>query len=157
MAPNPGVELKLALNMIDLTTLEGKDTDGKVVEIQCTYYPDSKSGNDGSGINVKGTIHWVNVADAEMVDVRLYEKLFNVEDPSNAEGDFKQYINVDSLEIKKAFVERSLQYADHNNHYQFIRKGYFYLDKDSHPKLLGSNRTVSLKDTWGKEAGRESK
>jgi glutaminyl-tRNA synthetase len=155
LAPGASVRLKNAYIIKCESFL--KDTAGNVVEIQCTYYPDSKSGNDASGINVKGTIHWVNVADAEMVEVRLYEKLFNVEDPSNAEGDFKQYINVDSLEVKKAFVERSLQYADHNNHYQFIRKGYFYLDKDSHPKNLIFNRTVSLKDTWGKEAGKGSK
>jgi glutaminyl-tRNA synthetase len=155
LAPGASVRLKNAYIIKCESFL--KDTSGNVVEIHCTYFPESKSGNDISGMHVKGTIHWVNVGDAEEAEVRLYEKLFNVEDPSNAEGDFKQYINADSLQIKKAFVERSLEHADRNNRYQFIRKGYFYLDKDSQPKHLVFNRTVSLKDAWVKEAVRESK
>lgn len=152
LAPGAMVRLKNAFIIKCESFL--KDTLGNVVEIQCTYYPESRSGSDSSGINVKGTIHWVNAEDAEVAEVRLYERLFKVEDPSNAEGDFKEYVNPDSLQIKKAYVEKSLVHADANSHYQFIRKGYFCLDKDSAPKHLVFNRTVTLKDTWAKEASR---
>lgn len=152
LAPGAMVRLKNAFIIKCESFL--KNTLGNVVEIQCTYYPESRSGSDSSGLNVKGTIHWVNAEDAEVAEVRLYERLFKVEDPSNADGDFKEYINPDSLQIKKAYVEKSLVNADANSHYQFIRKGYFCLDKDSAPKHMVFNRTVTLKDTWAKEATR---
>lgn len=129
-----------------------KDEHGKVAEIRCSYIPESKSGSDTSGIHVKGTIHWVSVKHACTAEIRLYDRLFRVEDPSNEEGDFKDYINPDSLTvIKKAFIEPDLINAKSDLGYQFIRKGYFSLDKDSSGNSLIFNRTVTLKDTWAKE------
>lgn len=128
-----------------------KDENGTVIEIQCTYFPESKSGSDTSEIKVKGTIHWVSAAQAISAEVRLYDRLFKVENPSSEEGDFKDYINPDSLQIIYAFIEPSLQNATTENRYQFLRKGYFCLDKDSSAEKLVFNRTVTLKDAWAKE------
>lgn len=130
-----------------------KDDAGNVTEIHCTYIPESKSGSDTSGIHVKGTIHWVNVATAKTAEVRLYDRLFKVEDPSNEEGDFKDYINENSLEIlPSVYIEPALANAKEGEHFQFLRKGYFCVDKESTPDKLIFNRTVGLKDTWAKEA-----
>ncbi|MBC7867116.1 MAG: glutamine--tRNA ligase/YqeY domain fusion protein [Gloeobacteraceae cyanobacterium ES-bin-316] len=129
-----------------------KDENGTVIEIQCTYLPETKSGEDNSGIRVKGTIHWVSAAEAISAEVRLYDRLFKVENPSSEEGDFKDYINPDSLQILNAFIEPSLKDATLEKRYQFLRKGYFCLDKDSSADKLVFNRTVTLKDAWSKEA-----
>ena len=128
-----------------------KNEKGELVEIRCSYLPESKSGNDTSGISVKGTLHWVSVPHAEKVELRLYDRLFRVEDPSNEEGDFEDYINPHSLEVVQAFSEPVLQRANPGERYQFLRKGYFYPDKDSAPGKLVFNRTATLKDTWEKE------
>jgi glutaminyl-tRNA synthetase len=126
-----------------------KDASGNVTEIYCTYIPESKSGNDTSGINVKGTIHWVSVPHAKTAEVRLYDRLFRVEDPSNEDGDFKEYLNPDSLQIlPKAYIEADLAKAIPGKGYQFIRKGYFTLDKHSTADKLIFSRTVTLKDGW---------
>jgi glutaminyl-tRNA synthetase len=126
-----------------------KDDSGKIVELRCSYFPDSKSGHDTSGINVKGTLQWVSVKHAITAEVRLYDRLFNVEDPSNAAGDFKDHVNPDSLKtIKGVFAEPALAKAKFEERYQFIRKGYFCLDKDSSPSGIVFNRTVTLKDSW---------
>lgn len=130
-----------------------KDDAGNVTEIHCTYIPESKSGSDASGIHVKGTIHWVNVATAKTAEVRLYDRLFKVEDPSSEEGDFKDYINENSLEVlPNVYIEPALANAKEGEHFQFLRKGYFCVDKESTPDKLIFNRTVGLKDTWAKEA-----
>src|SRR6187397_3670543 len=101
-----------------------KDASGAVTELHCTYVPESKSGSDTSGIHVKGTLHWVNVANAVTVEVREYDRLFKVEDPSSEEGDFKDYINPDSLHvIPNAFAEPALKSAKPGDKFQFIRKG----------------------------------
>ncbi len=128
-----------------------KDEAGTITEIQCTYFPESKSGQDSSGLHVKGTIHWVSAADAVNAEVRLYDRLFKVENTSSEEGDFKDYINPDSLLVINAFVEPSLQNAAIENRYQFLRKGYFCLDKDATEDKLVFNRTVTLKDAWARE------
>lgn len=129
-----------------------KDDSGRVTEIHCTYIPESRSGNDTSGIHVKGTIHWLNVESAKTAEIRLYDRLFHVEDPSNEDGDFKDYINPESLTvIKNALIEPDLANAVPGFGYQFIRKGYFTLDTDSSPDYLVFNRTVTLKDAWAKE------
>lgn len=129
-----------------------KDATGKVTEIHCTYIPESKSGNDTSGIHVKGTIHWLSVPHAKSAEVRLYDRLFRVEDPSNEEGDFKDYLNPDSLQvIPTAYIEPDLEYAEVGKGYQFIRKGYFTLDADTTDGKLVFNRTVTLKDNWAKK------
>jgi glutaminyl-tRNA synthetase len=130
-----------------------KDADGNITEIHCSYIPESKSGSDTSGINVKGTIHWVSVPHAETAEVRLYDRLFTVENPSDEEGDFKEYINKDSMQVlSNVYIEPALKNAKQGKGYQFLRKGYFCLDTDSTPEKLVFNRTVSLKDTWSKEA-----
>ena len=126
-----------------------KDEKGNVAELRCSYIPESKSGADTSGIHVKGTLHWVSVKHAVTVEVREYDRLFKVEDPSSEEGDFKEYINPDSLKIvKNAFAEPSLKNAKFEERYQFIRKGYFTLDKDSSTSGIVFNKTVGLKDSW---------
>ncbi len=129
-----------------------KDESGRVSEIRCSYIPESKSGSDTSGVQVKGTIHWVSAHEAKTAEIRLYERLFRVEDPSNEEGDFKEYINPDSLTvIKNAYIEPDLLHADAGRGYQFIRKGYFTMDRDSTRDKPVFNRTVTLKDAWAKE------
>lgn len=130
-----------------------KDSDGNITELQCSYIPESKSGSDTSGINVKGTLHWVSVAQALQTEIRLYDRLFKVEDVANADGDFKDHINPDSLQvIPIAYAEPALLSDQPNSTYQFIRKGYFVLDRDSANDKLVFNRTVTLKDGWAKEA-----
>jgi glutaminyl-tRNA synthetase len=129
-----------------------KDADGNITALHCSYIPESKSGSDTSGINVKGTLHWVSARHAVKAEVRLYDRLFKVEDVGNAEGDFKDHINTDSLEvISNAYAEPALAADSSDNRYQFLRKGYFCLDKDSTTEKLVFNRTVTLKDTWAKE------
>lgn len=129
-----------------------KDANGIITELHCTYIPESKSGSDTSGINVKGTLHWVSARHAVKAEVRLYDRLFKVEDVGNAEGDFKDHINTDSLEvISNAYAEPALAADSSDNRYQFLRKGYFCLDKDSTAEKPVFNRTVTLKDTWAKE------
>ena len=126
-----------------------KDASGNITELHCSYVPESRSGHDTSGINVKGTLHWVSVKHAINCEVRLYDRLFKVEDPSSEEGDFKDYINPDSLQvIKAAYAEPSLKTAKFDERYQFLRKGYFSLDKDTAESRMVFNRTVTLKDSW---------
>jgi glutaminyl-tRNA synthetase len=129
-----------------------KDEAGNIIELRCSYISESKSGSDTSGINVKGTLHWVAVQNAITAEVRLYDRLFQVEDPSSEEGDFKDYINEHSLQVATtAYAEPALKNAKMSERYQFLRKGYFTLDtKDTYARLV-FNRTVTLKDTWAKE------
>jgi glutaminyl-tRNA synthetase len=149
----PGMKARLKSAYIVECKDFKKDADGKITEVYCEYIPESKSGQDTSGINVKGTIHWIDAHQSSEAEVRLYDRLFNTEDPSSEEGDFKSYINPNSLEIiPHAKIEASLNDAKAGEHFQFIRKGYFTLDsKYSAPGKLVFNRTVTLKDTWSKE------
>ena len=148
-APGASVRLKSAY-ILRCDTFD-KDADGKVTAIHCTYFPESKSGSDTSGIAVKGTIHWVSAAHAATAEVRMYDRLFKVENPSSEEGDFKDYINPDSLHIVQAYIEPSLVQAKPTDRFQFLRKGYFCLDKESTKEKIIFNRTVTLKDAWAKE------
>lgn len=150
LAPGAMVRLKSAyIVRCDEFT---KDDSGAIREIHCSYIPESRSGQDTSGIQVKGTIHWVSAKHAAKAEVRLYDRLFRVEDPASEEGDFKAYINSDSLQIiPEAMIETSLLDAKPEQRFQFIRKGYFCLDKDSQPGKPVFNRTVTLKDAWTKE------
>ena len=128
-----------------------KDDHGNLMEIHCTYFPESRSGHDASGLNVKGTIHWLNAKHAAQAEVRLYERLFTVENPAMEEGDFKDFINPHSLEIiPGAYIEPHLLDAAEGRNYQFIRQGYFCVDKDSRPGAKVFNRTVTLKDSFKK-------
>ena len=150
LAPGNMVRLKSAY----IVKCEGfaKDDAGNVTEVHCTYLPESKSGSDTSGLTVKGTIHWVSVPHAKEAEVRLYDRLFRVEDPSSEEGNFKDYINPDSMQVlAKVYIEPSLASAAPGERFQFLRKGYFCVDTDSTPDHLIFNRTVGLRDTWAKE------
>jgi glutaminyl-tRNA synthetase len=125
---------------------------GNVTKIKANYIPESKSGHDTSGINVKGTLHWVSAKHAIQAEVRLYDRLFKVEDVANAEGDFKDHINPDSLQIiSNAYAEPALAKDTMDQQFQFLRKGYFVIDKESNSTKLVFNRTVTLKDAWAKE------
>jgi glutaminyl-tRNA synthetase len=130
-----------------------KNANGEVSEVKCSYIPESRSGSDTSGINVKGTLHWVSVSHAKKVELRLYDRLFRVEDPSNEEGDFKDYINPDSLQVITGYAEPVLSEAHIGERYQFLRKGYFYQDIDSTPEKIVFNRTATLRDNWAKTSG----
>ncbi len=153
LAPGLMVRLKHAYIIKCVSFI--KNASGKITEIHCTYVPESKSGSDTSGINVKGTLHWVEKNNAVPVEVRLYDRLFRVEDPLAEEGDFKESINPESLTvIPDAMAEPVIKQAQQGNHFQFLRKGYFTMDKLSGPGKLVFNRTVTLKDTWsGKNKG----
>ncbi|HEY4875053.1 MAG TPA: glutamine--tRNA ligase/YqeY domain fusion protein [Puia sp.] len=148
----PGQKVRLKSAYIIQCDEVIKDANGNITELRCTYLPESKSGADTSGIKVQGTLHWVSIKHAITAEVCLYDRLFRVEDPSNEEGDFKDYINPDSLQIiQSAYCEPSLKNAKFDERYQFIRKGYFCLDKTSSEEKMVFNRTVTLKDTWAKE------
>jgi glutaminyl-tRNA synthetase len=131
-----------------------KDEKGEIIEIQCSYDKDSKSGSgsEASKRKVKGTIHWVSIKHALQAEVRLYDRLFTDEAPdSYKDKDFKDFINPDSLKIiKNAFVEPSLKSAAIGNRFQFQRLGYFNVDGDSTDGHLVFNRTVALRDSWAK-------
>jgi glutaminyl-tRNA synthetase len=149
----PGATVRLKSAYIVTCNDFVKDANGRVSEIHCSYFPESRSGDEGSGRKVKGTIHWVSVPHAVPAEIRLYDRLFKVENPSQEEGDFKDHINPGSLEIiENAYVERSLREAKLGTNYQFIRKGYFCLDKDSSAENLVFNRTVFFKGFLAKAA-----
>ena len=150
LAPGKNVRLKSAYIIQCEHVI--KDNQGNITELHCIHLPESKSGNDASGLKVQGTLHWVSKAHAIPVELRLYDRLFRVENPAMEEADFKDYINPDSLEINRhALAEPSLANAKFNERYQFMRKAYFCLDKDSSEEKIIFNRTVSLKDGWAKE------
>ena len=149
LAPGQMVRLKSAY-IIKCESVV-KDAAGTITEVHCVYLPESKSGDDTSGIHVKGTLHWVSALHAVHAEVRLYDRLFKVENLNAAEGDFKDYINPDSLTIlPAAYAEPALKAAKFEERYQFLRKGYFAMDKESTPEKLVFNRTVTLRDNWAK-------
>ncbi len=130
-----------------------KDDNGNVVELRCTYDPDTKGGNAPDGRKVKGTIHWVSATHGAKAEVRLYDHLFKVPDPNEVEEegqDFLSNLNPESLKIVEAILEPSLADAEPGCRYQFERIGYFCVDEDSTKEKLVFNRTVTLRDTWAK-------
>lgn len=148
----PGLQVRLKGAYIISCDKFELNEDGSVKEIHASYIPESKSGQDTSGIHVKGTIHWVSIPHAIQAEVRLFDRLLIIEDAGELGDDFAKFINPESLEvINHVYVEPSLKQAKIEEAVQFIRKGYFCLDKDSSPDHLVFNRTVSLKDTWAKE------
>lgn len=149
LAPGAIVRLKSAY-IVKCTGFE-KDENGVVTTVTAEYIPESKSGNDTSGLHAKGTIHWVSTAHAATAEVRLYDRLFKTENVAEQTGDFKDYINVDSLHKITIFIEPALKNAQPTDRFQFIRKGYFCLDKESTPEKLVFNRTVNLRDNWAKK------
>ena len=149
---SPGQKVRLKSAYIIQCDEVVKDASGKITELRCSHLPESKSGGAQSNIKVQATIHWVSVPHAITTEVRLYDRLFRVEDPANEDGDFKEYINPDSLQVlPAAYAEPALRQAKFDEHYQFLRKGYFYLDKDSSEEKMVFNRTSTLRDTWVKE------
>lgn len=146
----PGQEVRLRYGFVIKCENVLKDANGKIIEIQCTYDPDTRGGNTPDGRKIKGTIHWVSAQHATPVEVRLYDRLFTHENPAAYEGDPFDLLNPDSLKILTAFVEPELTKAQKGRAYQFERVGYFTLDDDSAENKLVFNRTVTLKDTWAK-------
>jgi len=129
-----------------------KDENGDVAEIYCTYDPATKGGWSDDGRKVRGTLHWVSVQYAVDAEVRLYDHLFNVENPEEDGDDFIQHLNPDSLiKTTQAKLEPNLKGGKLGSKYQFLRNGYFCLDKESSPKHPIFNRTVGLRDGWSKK------
>ena len=148
----PGSEVRLKNAYIVKCTGCKKDEAGNVKEVYCEYDPESKSGMPGADRKVKGTLHWVSCAHCLPAEVRLYDRLFNVENPSADERDFRELLNPDSLQIlANCYVEKFAATKKPLDYLQFQRIGYFTMDKDSAPGHLVFNRTVGLKDTWGKK------
>jgi glutaminyl-tRNA synthetase len=149
LGPGRLVRLKSAY-IVECTGFE-KDAHGQVTAVRCRYFPESKSGHDTSGLSPKGVIHWLNAATAVPAEIRLYERLFAVENPATEEGDFKDYLNPNSLEVLSiALVEPSIQSAKPGEYFQFLRKGYFTPDPDTRPEKPVFNKTVGLKDSFTK-------
>ena len=151
----PGQEVRLKSGYIVKCTGCKKDTEGKVVEIYCEYDPQTKSGMPEANRKVKGTLHWVSAAHCLTAEVRLYDRLFSVENPTADERDFRDLLNPDSLKVlTNCKVEASLKDVKPLDHFQFQRIGYFNVDSDSTADKLVFNRTASLKDSWAKEQGK---
>jgi glutaminyl-tRNA synthetase len=147
----PGLSVRLKSAYIVTCDSFDKDAQGNITTVYVTYHSNSKSGSDTSGIHVKGTLHWVSAQHAVKVTLNEYDRLFNVEDLNSAEGDFKEYINPNSLKTVEAYAEPALVNDHSDARFQFLRKGYFYRDPASTSNNLVFNRTVTLKDAWAKE------
>ena len=148
----PGKEVRLKNAYIVKCTGCTKDADGNITEIQAEYDPLSKSGLEGSNRKVKGTLHWVSANKCHKAQVRIYDRLFNVENPSADERDFRELLNPESLRtIDECYVEDHAAERKAGEYLQFQRIGYFMADPDSTPDNLIFNKTVGLKDTWAKQ------
>lgn len=148
---SPGQMVRLKHAYIVKCTGFKKDDAGNVTEVHVEYVKESRSGSDTSGLQVKGVIHWVSAPHALQAEVRLYDRLFRVEDPSTIEGDFRESLNPDSLRVQKVMAEPALEGALPGEKFQFLRMGYFTPDPDSRPGSPVFNRTVTLRDAWAKE------
>lgn len=147
----PGQKVRLKHAYIIECTGCAKNEQGEITEVHATYIETSRSGNDTSGIKVKGTMHWVSAVENIKTEIRLYDRLFTIEDPAGYNGDFTDVLNPNSLiQIKNAICEKALASATHNQRFQFLRQGYFCLDKHSSPEHLIFNKTVGLKDSFKK-------
>ena len=148
----PGKEVRLKNAYIIMCTGCTKDADGNIVEIQATYDPESKSGMAGANRKVKGTLHWVSADHCKKAEVRIYDRLFNVENPSADERDFRELLNPESLKtIDNCYVEDFAATMKPGQYLQFQRIGYFMADLDSNNEHPVFNKTVGLKDTWAKQ------
>lgn len=151
----PGNEVRLKNAYYIKCSHAVKDTEGNIIELHCTYDPESKGGSTPDGRRVKGTLHWVSARHAIDAEVRLYDHLFTVPDPGAAE-DISTIINPDSLIVlKHCKMEPTLADTKPGDHFQFLRMGYFCTDPGSEPGKLVFNRTVGLKDSWSKEMNRQ--
>jgi len=154
----PGGEVRLKSAFIIQCQEVIKDDQGRIVELHCTYDPDSRTGGPNAGRKVKGTLHWVSADYAVPAEVRLYDNLFLKEDPDDEEEgtDFTAFLNPNSLEVlTDCLVEPSLAQAPVESRYQFLRQGYFVVDPDSQDGRLVFNRIVGLRDSWAKIQSRE--
>ncbi|MCC7507472.1 MAG: glutamine--tRNA ligase/YqeY domain fusion protein [Saprospiraceae bacterium] len=148
---SPGNMVRLKSAFIIRCDSVAKDAAGIVTEVHCTYIPESRSGQDTSGLKVQGVIHWLSASEAVPAEVRMYDRLFQVEDPASEE-DFKSTLNPNSLRVaENAVVEPALLQVQPGDKFQFTRLGYFCVDPDSMPGKPVFNRTVTLKDAWAKE------
>jgi glutaminyl-tRNA synthetase len=146
----PGREVRLRYAYYITCTDVVKDENGDIVELRCTYDPDTCGGWSKDGRKVKATLHWVSAKQALNAEVRLYDRLFDNPNPAE-QDDFLSCLNPDSLEVlPDCKIERSVQAACPGDRYQFERKGYFCVDPDSSAGRLVFNRTATLKDTWAK-------
>jgi glutaminyl-tRNA synthetase len=150
----PGNEVRLRYAyFVTCTRIEKDPGTGEVTEVHCTYDPATHGGDAPDGRRVRGTIHWVSAQHALPAEVRLYDRLFSVENPDS--DSFKEYLNPNSLEVIEAYVEPSLKDAEPGYRLQFERQGYFCVDPDTKPEKLVINRTVPLRDTWAKIAKKQ--
>jgi glutaminyl-tRNA synthetase len=150
---SPGREVRLRYAYFITCTNVVKDAGGEIVELHCTYDPATRGGDAPDGRKVKATMHWVSASHAVHAEVRLYDKLFTMENPEDVEegADWKQGISPESLKVlKKCYVEPSLASAKPLERFQFERLGYFCVDSDSKNGHLVFNKTVGLVDTWAK-------
>ena len=150
----PGREVRLRYAYFITCTQVVKDSKGNIIEVHCTYDPATRGGDSPDGRKVKGTLHWVSARHARTAEVRLYDRLFNVENPGGEH--FLEQLNPESLKVlKNCLIEPALtEQAVPGFRFQFERLGYFCIDPDSTPKNLVINRTVTLRDTWAKIAGK---
>ena len=152
----PGKEVRLKCAYIVKCTGCTKDSAGNIIEIQAEYDPESKSGMEGSNRKVKGTLHWLSVDHCRKAEVREYDRLFNTENPSADERDFRELLNPESLKVHtNCYVEDYAASRQPGEYLQFQRTGYFMADLDSTPEHPVFNKTVGLKDTWAKQSNRQ--
>jgi len=153
----PGREVRLRYAYFITCTDVVKDENGEIVELHCTYDPASRGGNSPDGRKVKATLHWVSAEHGVKSEVRMYDRLFNDEDPSGHKDiDFKEFMNPDSLQIlPECYLEPFVKDSKPFDHFQFERLGYFNMDPDSTPEKPVFNRTVALRDSWAKEQNKQ--
>lgn len=148
----PGQEVRLKSAYIVKCTGCTKDAEGNIIEIQAEYDPDSKSGMDGANRKVKGTLHWLSADHCTKAEVRIYDRLFSVENPSADDRDFRELLNKDSIQVRReCYVENYAADKKPGEYLQFQRIGYFMADPDSTAEMPVYNKTVGLKDTWAKQ------
>lgn len=151
---SPGNEVRLRYGYLIKCEEVIKDSEGDIVELKCIYDPLSKGGTSSDGRKVKGVIHWVSAPHAKRAEIRLYDRLFTLEDMGSIPEckSFMDYLNPDSLQVVEGYIEPALEEVTIDDKFQFERLGYFRLDKDSTPDNKVFNRTVTLKDSWAKIA-----
>jgi glutaminyl-tRNA synthetase len=148
----PGKEVRLRYGYFITCTGVDKDENGNIVAIHATYDPETRGGNAPDGRKVKGTIHWVSAKHALPCEVRIYDRLFTVEEPGTGGADYLTQLNPDSLKVVQGVMEPELGKIEAGTTVQFERQGYFCKDKDSSAEKAVFNRTVALKDSWAKKA-----
>ena len=149
---SPGVEVRLRYAYFIKCTSVVKNAAGEITELRCTYDPATRGGDAPDGRKVKATLHWVSAKDAIKAETRLFDRLFTAEQPGDRTGNYMDDFNPKSLELVTAMAEPSLRTAKPGDTFQFERQGYFCVDPDTSPGNLVFNRTMSLKDSWAKEA-----